>query len=353
MHLPSIWLSGCGVSSTSQDVAPYVALSDNLSTNPLLLSGESFVVTARLIGNAVESQLILPGVLSPYTESISYSIKPCVVSSPGPESCTITVTVESMTPGHYTLTMQSISTKPVALQGTTNIQFTAASCNSCTVFWASNQHPGNLLKAAINLGYSGESLGVLGADYLCGIDTNNPHDGHPYKAFITDGTNRYACTSANCSVGGIAENKDWVLYPLTTYKLTTESVLFQTNESAIWPVGRPFVSLLGQLGYSYFSGFSSARDWTSPSVSFASNCNGWAGSGAPSGVIFGNISGTNSPTPLTLSQRIQRGSHLIQLSSFNSASFGTGSQIFACKGIRKHPNGGTAPTGFNLLCIQQ
>ena len=62
-------------------------------------------------------------------------------------------------------------------------------------------------------GYNGNLGGVSGADAKCMADANKPSDGKTYKAMLTDGSTRIACTSANCTTSGNAEHLGWVLHP--------------------------------------------------------------------------------------------------------------------------------------------
>jgi hypothetical protein len=76
--------------------------------------------------------------------------------------------------------------------------------------------------------------GVIGADGICENDANNPGNGSAYKALISDGVSRVACTSNNCS-GGASENVDWVLRPSTEYRrLDNTTIIVNTNASAIF-----------------------------------------------------------------------------------------------------------------------
>jgi hypothetical protein len=61
----------------------------------------------------------------------------------------------------------------------------------------------------------GNMSGVSGADGRCMSDNFYPGTG-TFKALLVDGSNRVACTTANCS-GGTSEHVDWVLKPNTTY----------------------------------------------------------------------------------------------------------------------------------------
>lgn len=86
-------------------------------------------------------------------------------------------------------------------------------------------------------GNNGNLGGIAGADALCMADLNYPGSG-TYKALITDGGSRHACTTGNCT-GGIAENLDWVLAPNTAYvrdAVTPSGItlIAITNDAGIW-----------------------------------------------------------------------------------------------------------------------
>lgn len=60
--------------------------------------------------------------------------------------------------------------------------------------------------------------GFSGLDNQCKSDENKPSGGGTYKAMVADGTNRIACTSANCATGGSSEHLDWVFKPNKEYR---------------------------------------------------------------------------------------------------------------------------------------
>lgn len=81
----------------------------------------------------------------------------------------------------------------------------------------------------VSAAFSGNLGGVSGADTTCGAG---------YRALLVDGTFRFACTSANCAVGGTSEHVNWVLQPNRSYyrsDLTT--FVFQTNANGVFPFG--------------------------------------------------------------------------------------------------------------------
>ncbi len=123
-----------------------------------------------------------------------------------------------------------------------------------------------------------------GADSICNTDSSRPDTEKVYKAFIVEGTNRRACTTANCS-GGAAENVDWVMRPNTTYyqPYNSSSVLtnpnsypiLTTNGAGILPTAatlllNPLNTYIGASGTNTYNGFRSADDWMT-----GFNCTGW------------------------------------------------------------------------------
>lgn len=89
---------------------------------------------------------------------------------------------------------------------------------------------------------SGYANGIAGADAFCAAQKTAYYGGLPgaaaeYAALIMDdGTNRRACTTANCT-GGAAENVDWVLAANTTYSAPDGATLFTTDSSGIFDFG--------------------------------------------------------------------------------------------------------------------
>lgn len=62
------------------------------------------------------------------------------------------------------------------------------------------------------------NVGISGLDNQCNSDENKPSGSGTYKAMVADGTNRIACTSANCATGSTSEQIDWVLKPNKEYR---------------------------------------------------------------------------------------------------------------------------------------
>ncbi len=114
----------------------------------------------------------------------------------------------------------------MAACGLTKSSGTANACSAggtCKVYVSSGIHSGNL-------------GGVSGADAICRTDINKPADGSIYKAFISDGTSRVACTTPNCK-GGFREHKNWIIYPNTRYTRPDGAWIVTSNAAGIWMGG--------------------------------------------------------------------------------------------------------------------
>ena len=72
------------------------------------------------------------------------------------------------------------------------------------------------------------TAGISGLDSQCSSDANKPSGGGTYKAMVADGTNRIACTTANCS-GGTSEHTNWVLKPSKEYRRADGSTVIGTT----------------------------------------------------------------------------------------------------------------------------
>ena len=72
------------------------------------------------------------------------------------------------------------------------------------------------------------NAGISGLDSQCSSDANKPSGGGTYKAMVADGTNRIACTTANCG-GGTGEHTDWVLKPGQEYRRADGTTVIGTT----------------------------------------------------------------------------------------------------------------------------
>ncbi|TGK82649.1 DUF1554 domain-containing protein [Leptospira noumeaensis] len=137
------------------------------------------------------------------------------------------------------------------------------------------------------------NAGVSGIDAHCNNATNKPSGGGTYKAMVSDGTSRTACTSANCTTGGTSEHIDWVLKPNQQYKRNDgTTVIGTTNANGLFPI--PFTNsmepnLLNANNY-VITGINA--DWIN-----SLDCDNWTTIGtatlAPNG-LFGRHQNTNA-----------------------------------------------------------
>jgi hypothetical protein len=113
------------------------------------------------------------------------------------------------------------------------------------IFLTVSTHNGNFnndSSLATNGAVNGNTNGIEEADQFCLNEKNTnfsslPGEANTYKAFLVDGTNRVACTTANCS-GGISEsNGRWILSANTPYYRFdngANTLLFTTGSSGIF-----------------------------------------------------------------------------------------------------------------------
>ncbi len=135
--------------------------------------------------------------------------------------------------------------------------------------------------------YAGTAVGgISGADTKCNSDGNKPANTGTYKAFITDGAARVACTTANCS-GGPSEHVDWALYANTQYRQVNQvTTVFTTDANGIFVFGVASAGLDGTAS-SFHTGFNS--NWT---VSGGNNCTAWTVGGGSGMQGVGNSTGS-------------------------------------------------------------
>jgi Protein of unknown function (DUF1554) len=72
------------------------------------------------------------------------------------------------------------------------------------------------------------NAGISGLDANCTNDVNKPAGGGTYKAMVADGTNRRACTTANCG-GGTGEHISWALKPNKEYRRADGTTVIGTT----------------------------------------------------------------------------------------------------------------------------
>lgn len=146
----------------------------------------------------------------------------------------------------------------------------------CKMFVPANQ---------LNLGIN---LGISGLDTHCNNASDKPSGGGTYKAMVTAGNSRRACSTANCS-GGTSEHINWVLKPNKEYRrFDGTTVVGTTNANGIFTfplTNSPYhvVNFTDNI----VTGMNS--DWTNSS----DDCSGWSGnSNSFAGGAY-NTTGTN------------------------------------------------------------
>ena len=158
----------------------------------------------------------------------------------------------------------------VNLANITNVTVTCVS--NLRIFETAATTKGNLKGSTAN--------GIAGADAFCTSDSNKPSTG-TYKALIVDGTNRVACTTANCG-GGAGEHTDWVLAANKTYVRASDSATIGTTNSVglfTFNLSNSFSTSSGN-GNNYWSGFSSTSTWVTADLSTLCNTSGaWTADG--------------------------------------------------------------------------
>lgn len=152
------------------------------------------------------------------------------------------------------------ATAAVLAQSSGSASSSAAVCGSkgfCLVFASA----GN---ATVN-------AGIAGLDANCTNASNKPAGGGTYKAMVSDGTNRRACTTANCS-GGTSEHIDWVFKPSTQYRRADATTIIGTttaNGVFTFPLTNSFQATITGTN-STVTGLNT--NWTSN----ANDCTDWA-----------------------------------------------------------------------------
>jgi len=135
--------------------------------------------------------------------------------------------------------------------------------------------------------------GIAGADAKCMADSMKPvtPTGAIYKAMLVDGTNRRACTTANCAPAapgvGLLEQIDWVLRPNVTYtRADAVTPIFTADWNGVYSigsvVGSGFVNSIS--GGQFFSGMQT--NWTTNSTN---NCTSWTLSSGSAAMGSGSI----------------------------------------------------------------
>ncbi|WP_241686792.1 DUF1554 domain-containing protein [Leptospira stimsonii] len=115
------------------------------------------------------------------------------------------------------------------------------------------------------------NAGIAGLDANCAADVNKPSGGGTYKALVSDGTNRRACTTANCGTG-TGESIDWVLKPNKQYVRSNGTTVIGTttaNGVFSFPLTNGFQATINGTN-GIWTGLNT--NWTSS----ASDCTDWS-----------------------------------------------------------------------------
>lgn len=267
----SIALSGCTGNGTLVVHADAGVITD-VSNHMSIVSPESTVITvsnapavssttpstgtailaipSRIIVNFSKAVTATSGNFSLSTSTCS-SV-PTISSIAGSGTSSITVHISGGTcVGSQSLVMVTTLSDIVDLSGNAG-----SGTNTITlpyakrIFFSNATHTGNFAT-----GFSDWRAGV---DDFCMHDSSKPSTG-TYKALMTDGSTRVACTTAFCS-GGTSEHVDWVLSPSTAY-VRPDATLVGTTTSAGVFGSAPHYTLNGSI-------------WT---VSFSADSHVWTG----------------------------------------------------------------------------
>ncbi|MEI7013459.1 DUF1554 domain-containing protein [Leptospira licerasiae] len=167
----------------------------------------------------------------------------------------------------------------VLVNGNSNAGGTCATTGHCMMF------------ATTNAGGMTKNGGIAGVDNNCSTDANKPAGGGTYKALVTDGVNRRACTTASCS-GGTSEHLDWVLKPNKEYRRKDGTTVIGTttaNGVFTFPLTNS-VEILANLVVTNGIGTGMNADWTSN----ANDCSDWSTNAGGTSSTVGTWDSTGS-----------------------------------------------------------
>ncbi len=300
----TITLSSCSGNGTLTVHANAGTATDALGNNSTV-SGESALITVDNTGPTISS-------ISPSSGSFVFTI---------PSSVVVTFSeAATAVAGNFSLTTSTCTTPPtvssVSGSGTTaiTVNLSGGSCTgsqmivmvttlsaitdaagnagSSTNTWSITY--GNTKKFFMTAStHNGNFGGISGADSFCMSDSNKPVAG-TYKAMITDGSTRVACTSSFCAAGGASEHVDWVLAANTQYTYTDgTTVIGATTSNGIFTFN--LTHSLGTVGFPggiTWTGFDyDTKNWVYLS---GCTCSGWASSSSGVSGCYG--SGASSDT---------------------------------------------------------
>jgi hypothetical protein len=202
-----------------------ILISTNLDSSGNLTQGESFTITANLIGGYnTNSQTISFGSLTPADGTITYSTNSCQVSNTISACSTIVSTTSSSTIESHTINISNgggITITP-SLIGFNVI----APVSNKVIFITSTSYNGNL--AAYDT--ASPQVGVHGGDSLCQARATSAGLSGTYKALLLSGT-RYPCSSYGC---GANYASDWVIAANTQYQTTNAQTIITSDSNGIF-----------------------------------------------------------------------------------------------------------------------
>ncbi|TGL56056.1 DUF1554 domain-containing protein [Leptospira kemamanensis] len=181
------------------------------------------------------------------------------------------------------------------------------------VFITASTFDGNLQGAAAN--------GPAGADEKCAADANKPSSG-TYKAMVTDGANRRACSSPNCG-GGVGENIDWIFQSGRIYIRSSDSAsLFTPNAAGIINAPATILNHSFDSGVTkyYWTGFAQTNYWEEATFQTTNSCINWT---------------TNATTPTASEGGRVGASNVTDYTAFRSG------------------NGRSCSDSYHLVCVEQ
>ncbi|MBM9591236.1 DUF1554 domain-containing protein [Leptospira sp. 201903075] len=151
-------------------------------------------------------------------------------------------------------------------------------CSPCKMFVTATTYNANL-------------GGIIGADNKCSLDANKPVSGI-YKALIVDNVNRRACTSVNCTSGGVTEQIDWVLAPNTSYvqALNSSTIIFISDGNGVY--NNNLASLISA-GAGIWTGIKNDPSWDWQ-TDITHTCSSWVDSVSTGCGSYGITSWTDS-----------------------------------------------------------
>ncbi len=155
------------------------------------------------------------------------------------------------------------------------------------IFFTNGTHNGNFA--------TGFGNWRAGADAFCASDSRKPSTG-TYKAMMTDGSTRVACTTAFCS-GGTGEHVDWVLSPSTVYTRPDGTVIGTTTSAGVFgsSSGLTLTNSIWTVGFSANSHVWTGMDMDQRNWIYRSGavCSGWSTSSSGTNGCYGTDSDTN------------------------------------------------------------